>query len=462
MATLLDRRSFLRGAAVVGLGAASVPIMSACTPAAPPAAPVADTKPDAPAPVQEKEPVVVRLHLRAGGEKSEAPMYAMRPAEFMEENPDIVIELAPIPGGEYAAKVQTMAAAETLGDVMWTSDVWTEHSRYVKLGIIAVIDDWLEANNHPKDEWLPACVDTLTHDGKMYGLPKCSHPGDAYIWINEDMFEAEGFDVPDVYGSTPEQLTEWATAFTKGKVGDRDVYGYYPHFGHIMAFYNPLRAQGGIELSEDGSESMADSDEWYNWMAWTTYFHKENIAPRGEAVPSGGREGMFTAGLLAMHGNQRYMNRRVRMAMDEAGEPFKWKAIQVPRGPNPRGWTACVDTHSVTTQAKNADAAHKWAYAMADPRFTYLVAKNIGYLGGRVDDKDTVKDLIEDDPFLNLQYTCSLQEEKLYQPQNARGRELQTVLKNELDKVWLGEEELTRDFMKQLKVKMDEVIDKPF
>ncbi|MBC7235201.1 MAG: extracellular solute-binding protein [Chloroflexi bacterium] len=466
----MTRRRFLLLTSAAGAGLAGAALLAACAPKAEPTAtpvpqqPAAQpTKPPAPAQPAAKEPVTIQLHLRAGGEKSEVPIYVTRPQEFMQEHPEIKVELAPIPGGEYQAKIQTMAAAKTLGDVMWTSDVWTDHTRYVKLGIIAVVDDWLEANGHTKDEWLPACVDTLTHDGKMYGLPKCSHPGDAYIWINEDMFVENGLPVPETYGNKPEQLMEWAIKLTKGPKGDREVYGYYPHFGHIMAFYNPLRgAFGGLELNDEGTKSLADSDEWYEWMKWTTYFYVENIAPKGEAVPSGGREAMFAAGKLAMHGNQRYMNRRVKLAMQEAGNPFKWKAIQVPKCDKPVGWTACVDTHSVTTFSKHPNEAHMLEYALADQRFTYLVARDIGYLGGRVDDGETVKDLIKDDPFLALQYQCMIEERKFNQPANARGREVETVLKNELDKVWLGEVELTKDFMKQLKAKIDEVLAKPF
>ena len=84
---------------------------------------------------------------------------------------------------------------------------------------------------------------------------------------------------------------------------------------------------------------MHPGDALGKWMSYTTNSHLETVVP-GEAVRSGDREATFTARKLAMHANQRYMKRRVKITMQEAGEPFKWKAIQVPRGPNPNGWTA--------------------------------------------------------------------------------------------------------------------------
>lgn len=469
MSNIISRRDFLQATGIVSLGtllAACAPQPAKVEPTKAPQAPAAaqpTTKPAATQQPAAKQQIVLQLNMRAGGEQSEVPIYVTRPKEFMEANPHIKVELAPIPGGEYIAKVLTMAAAKTLGDVMFTTDVYTDHTRYVKSGMIAVVDDWLAANNHPKTEWLPACVDTLSHDGKMYGLPKCCHPGDAYIWINEEMFQAAGLKVPEVFGNKPDDITVWAEKLTKGPENDRQVYGYLPNTAHIMALYNPLRACfGGIELNDEGTKSMADSPQWFEWVKWTSNFWEKKQAPLAAAIPAEGIDAMFAAGKLAMHHNQRFMNRRVKLAVQAAKQPFKWRTIQVPRGASPRGWVACVDTHSATTQTKYPNEAFMLSYALADQRFTYLVARDIGYLAGRVDDKESVKELLPNDPFLALQYECMLQEEKFRQPKNARGSEVQTVLLNELSKIWLGQEKPTQDFMKRLKAAVDEVLAKPF
>jgi hypothetical protein len=134
--------------------------------------------------------------------------------------------------------------------------------------------------------------------------------------------------------------------------------------------------------------------------------------------------------------------------------------IQAPRQPNAKGWVASVDTHSATANTKHPEEAFALSYALADQTFTRYVAEDQGYLTARVDDIETVKDMIY--PFLELQYQCMTEEEKFHQPANARGLEVQTVYANELSKLWLGEEELTPAFMQNLKDAVDEILNKPF
>jgi hypothetical protein len=121
---------------------------------------------------------------------------------------------------------------------------------------------------------------------------------------------------------------------------------------------------------------------------------------------------------------------------------------------------ASVDTHSASTAGKHPEEAFLLVYAMADPTFTRDVAETQGYLGGRVDDLETIKDIST--PFLELQYKCMTEEEPFHQPANARGKEVETVYLNELAKIWLGEEQLTPAFMANVKAAVDEVLNKPF
>src|SRR5690606_5307448 len=121
----ISRRSFLRGAA-----ASATLLLAAC--AAPSAAPSASSS-DSGSP--SSEPIVLRLHMRAGSETSEVPIYVTRPAEFTEET-GIQVQLEPIPAEEYWAKIETLAASATLGDNMFTDEKNWQHSRAVHFGIL--------------------------------------------------------------------------------------------------------------------------------------------------------------------------------------------------------------------------------------------------------------------------------------------------------------------------------------
>jgi multiple sugar transport system substrate-binding protein len=448
-----SRRRFLLATGATGLTLG----LAACVPAAP--APAADSTSGDAAPTAE--PVTLIFNMRAGGDQSEPAIYVRRPAKFLEEHPNIKIELSPIPGGEYDAKILTSASAGTLGDIIFTSDVWTLHTRLVKLGVIAAVDDYQQAHGISKEEWLPAAVDTLTHDGKMYGMPKSSHPGESYIWLNNTLFEEAGIPLPESpYGVTHEDITAWAEALTRGSEEDREVYGIFVAAGGIQAIVNGVRQFGAYENNEEGTECLADSEEWMAWASWIKNFYDKKLTAVEASLPSGGADALFLAGRLGMRHNQRYFYRRSREGMKEVEKPFEMTIIQAPRKPNAKGWVASVDTHSATTSTKHPEEAFALSYALADQTFTRYVAEDQGYLTARVDDLETVKDMIY--PFLELQYKCMTEEEKFHQPANARGLEVQTVYVNELGKLWLGEAELSAAFMQNLKDAVDEVLDKPF
>lgn len=451
----LSRRSFLFGVAA----SASAMALAACVaPAAPGAAPAASSGEAAAG--SAAEPITITMHIQAGWEEAVPGMYVRRPQKFMEDNPDIKIEMVPIPGAEYDTKLLTLASSGTIADTMHTSDVWTQHTRMVKLGVLRNVDEHLEAAGMSKDQWLPAAVNTLTIDGKMYGLPKTCHPGDAYIWINEDLFNAAGIALPETYGTTFEQISEWSTALTTGPEDARDVYGFVPRVVGIQGIVNGVRQHGTYENNEEGTASLADNEQWLQWATWINSFYTQKEAATDNALPSGGADALFLAGKIAMRPNQRFFYRRVNVGMKEVEKPFSWRVIQYPRGPEALGWGASVDTHSVSTNCKHPDEAFRVLVGMSDATFTRYVAEDQGYLTARVDDLETVKDMIY--PFLELQYQCMTEEEAFRQPANARGLEVETIYKNELDKIWLEQEPLTPAFMANMKDAVDEVLNKPF
>jgi ABC-type glycerol-3-phosphate transport system substrate-binding protein len=468
MGCQLSRRRFLGLASIVGASMAGASLLGACapkaepepTPAAPPEAPkdapAVEQPPPAPA---GEEQVVLQLHLRAGGDLSEPAIYVKRPAEFMEEHPNIKVELSPIPGAELEVKLLTLAVSGTLGDVTFTHSHVGFHQRIMRTGMIAVVDDFLEAHGKSKDEWVESAVDTLSMEGKMYGLPKCAHPSVAHVWINEDMFQDAGFDVPEVYDHTHDDILEWAEAMAKGPESDREVYGYACPDRGIEWTLSDIRAWGGYLLNEAGTECLLDSEVCYKWADWNNHFFQTNLAPETGEVPTGGLQALFAASKLAMVSGGRWNHKRVVTAVEEAGNPFTWKVIQAPREANANLWISAVDTHSATTQSKNPDEAFLLSYALADKRFTELVAKDTGYLTARRDDPETIASW--GDPFLDLQAHNTQMTEAIRQPVNFRGTEMWSVMNNEMAKLWLGDEALSESFMAQAKAAVEEVLAKP-
>ena len=498
-----SRKQFVRALGLLGATTAALPLIAACAPAATPTtvpkpaapaaaapapaapAPAATTAPAAPAagaaapaakpadtakpavaaapakPPSGKPPVTVRLHMRAGGEKSEPAIYVERPGEWEAETGH-KLKLEPIPGGaDYMPKILALAASKTLGDSLFTGDSYSEHTVMVRAGVIEPVDAYLPKYNVSKNEWVKAIIDTLSHEGKMYGLPKAANPAEAFLTINLKMFDEAGIKRPDVYGTTHDQLRDWAIKLSKGPKDRREVYGYYANAFTSQSITNGIRQFGGDLVAKDGVTSLVDQPHFSDWLNWThNLIVKEKVHPLGDVVKAGDSNAlaaMFSAGKLAMAHSHRAWQFNFKNAV--AGK-FDYTTIQWPRGPKPIGWVSNVDTHSGTASSSVKDETFTLIQALSDRRFAYLVAKTQGYLTGRVDNLEAIKELAED-PFIKVQQKCTEEEELWWRAKNLRAYEIEAELSNQLDLVWLGKREPDKAFIADLKKGLDAVLAKP-
>ena len=479
----VSRRQLLKWSLLTSSAAGAAALLSACGAAAPsptaaPAQSAATTAPaaqpttaaagqptSAPAaaakPATSKAPVTLRLHMRAGGEKSEPAIYVDRPGEWMQETGHKV-ELEPIPGGkDYVPKIMALAAGNTIGDALFTGDSYSEHTFLVRNDVIEPVDDYLGRFNVKKSEWIKPIIDTLTHDGKMYGLPKASNPADSFVNVNLKMFDQAGIKRPEVYGTTFEQIKEWALKFSKGPKDSREVYGFYSGVNSNQTITNGVRQWGGDLVDKDGVTSLVDQEPFWNWLQWNyDLIVKEGVHPHGGVVAAGDSNalaGMFAAEKLVMMHSHRAWQRPIKTAV---ADKFEQMVIQYPRGPQARGWVSNVDTHSGTRTSKFKDETFSLIYAMADQRFAYLVAKTQGYLTGRVDNLEAIKELA-DDPFIKVQAKNDTQQEQWWRAKNLRAYEVEAELVNMLALVWTGKREPDKAFVAELKKNIDAVLAKP-
>jgi ABC-type glycerol-3-phosphate transport system substrate-binding protein len=451
----ISRRSFLRGAA-----ASAALALAAC--AAPPAGAPAASNSEAGAPAGEQ--IVLRLHMRAGGETSEVPIYVTRPAEFTEET-GVGVQLEPIPGDEYWAKIETLSASGTLGDNMFTDEKNWQHSRAAHFGILQPIDDFMASEDVSRDEWLPGVFDTCIIEGKVYGLPKTGHPAHAYIWINHDMFEAAGIDIPADDGTaTWDDYREWANALATGEPDARDVYGFYMPTNNIQMIINGIRTFGGWELNEDGTESPVMDDGWQGSITYARALYQEDkVMPLDSALGTAGPVGLFASSRLPMMVNSRGTNLQVREAVgpeDGSTGGFKWSAIGLAEGPNFNGWGASLNTHAGTTQSQHKLESFKLTYALSDARFAYLNANEIGYLVGRTNELEEVGPAAED-PFIKLQFQQYAKGVPYRIGANYRGLEWEQIIRNMSDLVYLGEREADAAFFEELNTNIKELLARP-
>ncbi len=174
----LSRRDFLRMASA---GAATL-ALAACAPAAT----TTDTEGAAPA----ADAVTVRFHARIGSQ--EDALYEQQMPKFMEANPNIELVKESFPGDEFSSKIATMQAGNTLGDVVWSALGQAKIYFAYAQNIIQPIDDLIDSQNVDLTEYYEGCIDAISVDGNLLGLPFKAHPGVALVYYNQNAFDEAG------------------------------------------------------------------------------------------------------------------------------------------------------------------------------------------------------------------------------------------------------------------------------
>jgi ABC-type glycerol-3-phosphate transport system substrate-binding protein len=448
----VSRRNFLKAAGFTGAGL----LLAAC--AAPGGAPATGgTSDESPS----QEGITLILHMRAGTETSEVPIYITRPQAFTEET-GIQVQLEPIPGNEYWAKIETLAASNTLGDNIFTTEASWQHSRAVHFGILQDIDDFMAADNVSPDEWMPGAIASCTFNGKIYGLPKTAHPAHCFVFLNHAMLEEAGIPIPDTYGLTWEMVQEYAQVLSQGEPDRREVFGFHMPTDNIQMFVNGVRSFGGDIISEDGTDALGNSDAVKGYVRYSNeLYNVDQTMPRTAELGTAGVIGLFAGERLAMMGTARSTYSQVIEAVgvgDDAA--FPWSVVAMPKGPNHQGWGLSLNTHAGTSQSPNKYESFLLTYALADARMAYLTANEIGYLVGRTNELEEIGPAA-DDPFIQLQYSEHFDGTAYRIGANFRGSEFISTLMNTVDLVFLGERQPDDAFFDELDQALDDVLARP-
>lgn len=112
---------------------------------------------------------------------------------YMEQNPDVVVELWSQPWGDYFTQLDTLFAA---GDASLIPDVFfmTPVQRYADAGLIQNLDPWLEASGVELTDYWPGALESTSYNGSVYGLPRDS--GVDVLYYDKDDFDEAGLDYP--------------------------------------------------------------------------------------------------------------------------------------------------------------------------------------------------------------------------------------------------------------------------
>jgi multiple sugar transport system substrate-binding protein len=182
---------------------------------------------------------------------------------FNEQNPDIkatLLEFSTSADEQRTQFVQRQEAKSGECDVFYADVIWT--AEFASQKWIFDMSPYVESR---KGDLIPATLDTVTYDGKIWGMPQQTDA--AFLYYRTDQVD----QVP----------ATWQEVYEVAGQNDGIVYQGAPYEGLTCDFLELAYAAGGEVLSEDGKEAVIDSPENVKALQFMVDGVKDGIAANG-------------------------------------------------------------------------------------------------------------------------------------------------------------------------------------
>ncbi len=200
-------------------------VVGGCTVPAPP--PVAAPAESGAAPAAEGGTTTITWAL--WGSPEEVATHQKVADVFMEEHPEIKVEIMGLPWNDYFTKMQALWASGDSSQIPDVAFLWPT-PRYAADGVLEPLTSYIEASGYDLSDYWPALLESAMYDGVVYGFPRdisvdvlyynkdildevgVAYPDDTWTW-DDLLAAAEKLTVVDAGG----QVTRYALAMEGGK-----------------------------------------------------------------------------------------------------------------------------------------------------------------------------------------------------------------------------------------------------
>lgn len=211
---------------------------------------------------------------------------------FMEENPDIAVEVTTIPYPEYQQRLLTAVQGGNAPDIATLDQIWV--GAFAEAGAVADLTAMAEEAGLARDGFFGGAWDSSVVEGALYGIPF-----NVDVWqfsfYNAELLEAAGVD--------PESLTtfEGLRAAAEAMTGDGQFgVGLFGHRGEdtVTVVNSFIFSNGGAVLADDGSCALneAPAVEALTYLQDLAQFAPDGILN----ASSGSMRELFLNGSLAV------------------------------------------------------------------------------------------------------------------------------------------------------------------
>ncbi len=435
----VSRRNFLIGS----LAATGALALSACVPAAAPAAEGGDSM------EPSTEPVTVLFHTRLG---THADWHKSRQDLFHEQNPNITLEIDELPGNEMYPKIYALSASGTVGDVVWT--YLNNPPEHKAKGVLIPLDDIVAAKDFDLSQFWDSLLQAVSLDGELHAIPNHGHYGTTAYYHNKTLIEESGAALPN-----PDWTVDDYVTIGQAVTAPPEVWGVRS-FGtgqeHVPSY---LRIFGGDAISEDGMTSLLDQEESIAGLRWLydlQHTHEIDPCQCGDEVANN-----YVAGTVGIFNTTTGWIGRLNNMMNDGDLDFDWDSVVGPVGPTGlRGSQVSAAAFGITGNSQHpSDAFQVLDFYSTKEDGIEHVFFGAGSPGGR-------KDVWESDE-LNSIHPIFRQHQEIYpegprkwhRPANARTSEFVNTMNNNLQAIWTEAVDF-EEGVEQTHLLVQEVLDK--
>jgi multiple sugar transport system substrate-binding protein len=408
------------------------------------------------APTAAAKPVTIKVTART---VSEAEMWDVRIPVFQKENPGITVE-KDLNDGDIVAKITTLIAAGSIGDVVHTHPSQAQPQRLYLSKAMKDLDALVARDKVDLKQWYPAAIEAGRLDGKVISLPFKGKMAAVAFFYNKTLFDQAGVKVPDA-NTTMADVMEAAVKLTKPDGSQWGLATTLPKDSRTLT--GTLRRWNAELFDKDAKKALLSSAEAGAAFAWFyDAFHRRKVAD-----PKADFQKLFVEGKAAMLMN---LDFNVKTAIHPAAKQFgyEYSAILAPKGPTGRrGGIWVPDAMQLSATSPNPDQAWKVLqfFTNKDTGLALAMQKTGSTTPGARPDVYTDPKFVNHEVFPKILQELDRDANELgetYQvPGNYKIPEINKALGDAVNKVWENQGEPTPAYLKALNDELQVILDMP-
>jgi raffinose/stachyose/melibiose transport system substrate-binding protein len=344
----------------------------------------ADTPTSGAADTESEEPITLTF-LNKYPEDNYLPYFKDAVSSYMDQHPNVTIEMENVSDQEIKDKLSVMASSGTMPDIFFS---WSGEyvKKYARSGLALDLTSYLEEDTDWKSSFLPAFLNNSTFDGHTYGIPYRSSV--IYMLYNKSIFTELGLQVPETYDKFLEVCEALKAAdITPVSFGDSQTW----YSAWWIGQFNAMMVNPDTITTDYNPESGAFTDEGYI-KSVQTFLDLNSKGYFGKNVNSKDyyqvRE-EFIAGLAGMILDATAQFSVYEEPMGDSFGYFKFPVMEGEDG-DPGAITGGAEVYCISSDCEHKDAAVDFVKYMTSLEQAIRQTKEVGLpnciIGGITED----------------------------------------------------------------------------